>query len=81
MSMPQGAVRYQCPCGAEYLVALQGISDETWLEKVTAIARTLGLEIVDGAQPSFVCRSCERRHLRAGAQAEHTQWSRSEQIS
>ncbi len=71
MSMPQGAVRYRCPCGAEYLVALRGTADETWLETIGAVARKLGLGIVDGSDESFVCHACGVSHLRADVRAEH----------
>lgn len=70
MSMPQGAVRYRCTCGAEYLVAIQGTSDEKWLETIGVVAKKLGVGIVDGSQPSFVCDACGARHLRADVRAE-----------
>ena len=63
--MPQGAIRYQCPCGAEYLVAVQDAPDEAWVETVRGVAHSLGIEVVDGSQPSFVCLACGVTHLRA----------------
>jgi hypothetical protein len=63
MTTPRAAVRYRCPCGAEYLVATQEHgADSNWLENVRIAAGRLGLGVVDGSQQTFVCSSCGRTH-------------------
>jgi hypothetical protein len=64
-SLPKGAVRYACPCGAEYLVALDAAdNDEAWLEMVRDVADSLDVGFVDGSHASFVCDQCGRTHVR-----------------
>jgi hypothetical protein len=59
-----GALRHRCPCGAEYLVALDRSSDPEWQATIGEVARSLGLEPVDGSLLRFVCRHCGREHVR-----------------
>jgi hypothetical protein len=64
-SSAAGALRYRCPCGAEYLVVLQGSSsDPEWQATIGEAAHSLGLERVDGSLSRFVCRHCGREHVR-----------------
>jgi len=64
-SLPTGALRYSCPCGAEYLIAIHaGVSDDEWLETVRAAGISLDVGVVDGSRGSFVCEACGRTHLR-----------------
>jgi hypothetical protein len=63
MSLPRGVVKYSCPCGAHYLVAIE-TSDPAWLAVVREAASQLGMEAIDGSAPSFVCGSCGRTHTR-----------------
>ena len=71
MSLPKGAVKYTCVCGAEYLIAFEAEDDSgAWLEVVGEAATQLGIEAIDGTKPSFVCSGCGRvheRHLTSGA--------------
>lgn len=62
MTAPRVAVRYRCPCGAEYLVASPDTADPGWLESVRTVAGRLALGFVDGREPIFVCTSCGRAH-------------------
>ncbi len=63
MSLPKGVIKYSCPCGANYLVALD-TSDPTWLDVVRDAAEQLGMEAIDGSAESFVCAHCGRTHAR-----------------
>lgn len=63
MSLPRGVVKYTCPCGAQYLVAIE-TSDVAWLGVVRDAASQLGMEAIDGSAESFVCTSCGRTHAR-----------------
>jgi hypothetical protein len=63
MSLPRGVVKYSCPCGADYLVAIE-THDPAWLDVVRDAASQLGMEAIDGSAPSFVCSSCGRTHAR-----------------
>jgi hypothetical protein len=63
--MPQGAVRYQCPCGAKYLIAIRKPDDEEWLETLHDIGFSLGVDVIDSALPTFTCRGCGEIHIRA----------------
>jgi len=69
MSSPRGAVKYVCPCGVEYLIAIGGAGDDAWLAVVGETAKQLGIEVVDGSEPSFVCSNCGRIHARASRAA------------
>lgn len=61
----QGAVRYQCSCGAQYLVAINPGNDRIWLESVKAAAEAVEVELVDGSEPQFLCGSCGSVHARS----------------
>lgn len=63
MSLPKGVIKYSCPCGAQYLVALDA-PDPAWLEVVREAAEQLGMEAIDGSATSFVCAQCGRTHER-----------------
>jgi hypothetical protein len=63
MTTPHAAVRYRCPCGAEYLVAIQERgAGSNWLENVRIAAGRLGLGVVDGTEATFECSKCGRTH-------------------
>ena len=63
--MPQGAVLYGCPCGAQYLIALSAPArDEAWLDSLRGAASAIGATLVDGALPAFICGDCGREHQR-----------------
>jgi hypothetical protein len=62
MTTPRAAVRYRCPCGTEYLVAIPDTGDPSWFENVRTAAGQLRLGFVDGREPAFVCTSCGRTH-------------------
>jgi hypothetical protein len=68
MPIPQGAIQYQCTCGAKYLIAFRGENDAEWFETVDHVARSLGVDVIDGALASFTCRGCGEIHLRADVQ-------------
>jgi hypothetical protein len=63
MSLPRGVVKYTCPCGAQYLVAIE-TSDPAWLGVVRDAASQLDMEAIDGSAASFVCSQCGRTHAR-----------------
>jgi len=62
MPAQHAAVRYRCPCGAEYLVATETPGDPSWLENVRTAATRLHLGVIDGTQSTFVCAECGRTH-------------------
>jgi hypothetical protein len=65
MSLPRGAVKYTCICGAEYLIAFEPAApNDDWLAVVREAAAQLGIEAVDGTKPTFVCSTCGRMHER-----------------
>jgi hypothetical protein len=69
MPIPQGAIQYQCTCGAKYLIAFRGESDAEWFDTVDQVARSLGVDVIDSTLPSFTCRGCGEIHLRADVRA------------
>lgn len=65
MSM-QGALRYDCACGAQFLVAINPGRDAAWHDALLATANALGaVQLVDGAQARFACGGCGRVHARS----------------
>ena len=65
MSM-QGALRYDCACGAQFLVEINPAGDAAWHDALQSAANALGaVQLVDGAQAQFVCGGCGRVHARS----------------
>lgn len=62
--LPRGAVRYRCPCGAEYVVVIGAAAGDGWVETLEPVAASLGAEIVDGSLPRFACKACGAEHVR-----------------
>jgi hypothetical protein len=65
MASPRGAVKYTCVCGTEYLVAIESDQPgDDWFAVVSEAAAELGIQAIDGRQPTFVCATCGRVHER-----------------